>query len=390
MFKIPLMRSAFINEYDTKQKLAEFILTTDRLSMHSKCFEFEKEFSKYIGSADAVLFNSGGSANLAILQSLKNLGRLKDHDNVGFAAVTWSTNTMPIIQLGMNAIPIDCTINTLNVMSHNLETAIIEHKLKAFFATNVLGFAGDLVEIKKVCDKHNVIFIEDNCESLGAEIDGVKTGNFGLASSCSFYVAHHMSTIEGGMVCTSDKDLAEMLRIVRANGWDRNLSEKQKQKWRVNHDIDDFKANYTFFDLGYNLRPTEITGFLGLLQLKYLEENNNKRCDNFLEINEVIKENNDFISLEFHHVTKPSPFAFSFICKSKEIRDRYLIAFREKGVELRPMIAGNMQKQPFFDKYKTVNVSLPNSDYLDQCSFYCGNFPDMTTEDMQIIKSVLS
>ncbi|MFK7901049.1 MAG: DegT/DnrJ/EryC1/StrS family aminotransferase [Cyclobacteriaceae bacterium] len=389
MYKIPLMRSAFINEFETKQELAEFILNTDRLSMHTKCFEFEQEFSKYIGSKDSILFNSGGSANLAMLQSLKNLGRLKDNDNVGFAAVTWSTNTMPIIQLGMNAIPVDCTVNTLNVMAQNLEESIKTHNLKAFFATNVLGFAGDLPEIKKVCEKHKVIFIEDNCESLGCEIEGIKTGNFGVAASCSFYVAHHMSTIEGGMVCTSDEELAEMLRIVRANGWDRNLSEQQQQKWRADFDIDSFRANYTFFDLGYNLRPTEITGFLGLSQLKYLQENNTKRCDNFLEINELIKVNDDFISLDFQHITKPSPFAFSFICKSKKTRDKYINSFKEQGVELRPMIAGNMQNQPFFHKYKTVDVKLPNSDYLDQCAFYCGNFPDMTSEDLQLIKSVL-
>jgi len=143
---IPLMKSAFLREEETKRALAEFIISAPRLSMDSKCREFEQEFAAFQGRKHAVLFNSGGSANLAMLQALKNLGRLKDGDPVGFSGLTWSTNTMPIIQLGMEPIAIDCDPETLNVMSHNFEERIREAGMKALFITNALGFTGTWTE----------------------------------------------------------------------------------------------------------------------------------------------------------------------------------------------------------------------------------------------------
>lgn len=184
---IPLMKNAFINEFETKQALAEFIIKTPKLSMDEKCAEFEVEFSKKQGRKFGVLFNSGGSANLAMLQALKNLGKLKDGDKVGFSALTWSTNTMPIIQMGLVPVPIDCELETLNVMSLNLSARLRDVKLQALFITNVLGFTGDLDNIKKICDENEIILLEDNCESLGSELtSGVKAGNYSLGSTFSF------------------------------------------------------------------------------------------------------------------------------------------------------------------------------------------------------------
>ena len=271
---IPLMKNTFFNEYHSKKELSNFILESDILSMSTKCREFEKEFSKYNNSKKSILFNSGGSANLALLQALKNLGRLKDRDKVGFSALTWSTNVMPIIQLGMIPIAIDVDISTLNIMSGNLNDFLKNESIDALFITNVLGFAGDLDVINEICINNNIILIEDNCEALGTEIGNKKTGTFGVAGTHSFFVAHHMSTIEGGMVSTDDEELSIMLKIVRANGWDRNLPSQEQRKLRKEHEIDtDFDAKYAFYDLGFNLRPTEITGFLGLQQIKFLKQN---------------------------------------------------------------------------------------------------------------------
>jgi CDP-6-deoxy-D-xylo-4-hexulose-3-dehydrase len=248
---IPLMKNAFMHEVETKEALAEFILHAPRLSMDTKCLEFERAFSVYQKRNHSVLFNSGASANLAILQALRNLGKLKNGDRIGFSAVTWSPNTMPIIQLGFEAVPIDCEPSTLNVMSTNLRETIKEQNLQAFFTTNALGFAGDLGEIKTICQDNGIMLLEDNCESLSTELPAGKTGHFGLASSFSFFVAHHMSTIEGGMVCTDDEELHEMLRIVRANGWDRNLNAAQQHKWRRIFQINsEFEAKYTFLGFG--------------------------------------------------------------------------------------------------------------------------------------------
>ena len=269
---IPLMKNTFLNEYETKKALADFIMRVDRLSMGEKCLEFEKAFCEFQGCKEATLFNSGGSANLAILQSLKNLGHLKKGDNIGFSSLTWSTNVMPIIQMEMIPVAIDCELKTLNVMSYNLKAKLKSIKIKALFITNALGFAGDLGRIRDICREKRIILLEDNCEALGTELVLGKTGNFGLVSSFSFFVAHHMSTVEGGMACTNDEEVGQMLRIVRANGWDRDLSRAQqstlRKKFKVNNE---FEAKYTFYDLGFNFRPTEITGFLGLYQLNYIK-----------------------------------------------------------------------------------------------------------------------
>jgi CDP-6-deoxy-D-xylo-4-hexulose-3-dehydrase len=384
------MKNAFNNEYETKQALAEFILKTPRLSMDKKCFEFEREFAKFQGRNHAVFFNSGSSANLAMLQALKNQGRLKKGDKIGFSALTWSTNTMPIIQMGMEPIAMDCDPKTLNVMSYNLEERLHSNDIQALFITNALGFTGDLDQIKKICDEKGILLIEDNCESLGSELPSGKAGNFGLAASFSFFVAHHMSTIEGGMVCTDDNELAEMLQIVRANGWDRNLKAEQQLKWRKKFNIkSEFDAKYTFYDLGFNFRPTEISGFIGLYQLKFLEENIQIREKNYFQLEAIVRDNPDLIILDHSHLKFISSFAFPVLCKTPELRDNYMYQFSGAGVEIRPMIAGNIQKQPFYSKYVKTKIELPGTDFIHNCGFYCGNYPELSEIDLEILSSCL-
>jgi len=387
---IPLMKNTFLNEYETKKELVDFILKAKILSMSEKCLEFEKAFAKVQGRKHCILFNSGGSANLALLQALKNLGRLKDGDTVGFSALTWSTNVMPILQLGMKAVPVDCEAQTLNCMAANLAETLKKKKLNAFFITNALGFAGDLGEIREVCKKHGVLLIEDNCESLGTALPEGKTGNFGQASTFSFFVAHHMSTIEGGCACTDDDELDEMLRITRANGWDRNLSFDSQRRLREKHGIkSEFEAKYTFYDLGFNLRPTEITGFLGLTQLKYLEENCSVRQKNYLALEGEVNNNPDFLPIKRGHLSFVSNFAFPVICKTKELRRKYIEQFSGDGVEIRPVIAGNMQRQPFYKKYVGETFDLKGADFLHECGFYFGNYPELTDSDLDMLRSCL-
>lgn len=387
---IPLMKNAFLEEFETRKALAEFILKTEKFSMDVKCAEFEKEFAKEQERSEAILFNSGGSANLAILQALKNIGKLKSGDKVAFSALTWSTNTMPIIQLGLIPVPVDCEINTLNVSSKTFLNTLNLTNIKVLFITNVLGFVDDIWNIRKICEERGIILLEDNCESLGTITPYGRAGNFGLASSFSFFVAHHMSTIEGGMVCTDDEEFAEMLRIVRANGWDRNLTAKQQIKWRQKFNIEsEFEAKYSFFDLGFNFRPTEITGFLGLYQLKFLKGNSKKREQNYLELENIIINNSDFIPLKHDHIELLSTFAIPVVCKDSLTREKYLSQFSGAGIEIRPMIAGNMQRQPFYKKYVKEVYELPNTDFIHFNGFYCGNYPELNINDIETIKSCL-
>jgi len=390
ILKIPLMKNTFLYEEETRKKLSEFILVAPKLSMDNKCFEFEMEFAKKQLRKDAILFNSGGSANLALLQALKNLGRLKEGDKIAFSSLTWSTNVMPIIQLGFIPVAVDIEPSKLNVMSYHIEKVIVKEKIKAFFTTNVLGFAGDLQNIKSICERYGVIFLEDNCESLGTELINGKTGNFGIASTFSFFVAHHMSTIEGGMVCTDDEELAVALRIVRANGWDRNLNENQKESIRNNYSISsEHEAKYTFYDLGFNFRPTEITGFLGLIQIQYLDKTVEKRIYNFDKFLNAINMNDDILKYDVTDIKKLSSFAFPVVCKTPEIKNKYMKKFVENGIEIRPVIAGNITKQPFYKKYANQEISLHGADLIHTCGFYCGNYPELTDEDLNLILSCL-
>lgn len=388
---IPLMKSAFLQEEETRRALADFVLSAPRLSMDAKCREFEQAFAAFQGCRDAVLFNSGGSANLAMLQALQNLARIQRGDRIGFSAVTWSTNTMPIIQLGMEPVAVDCEPTTLNVMSENLLSRLEQTDITALFLTNALGFAGDLGQIRRICKDRRILLIEDNCESLGTELADGRAGNFGVCASFSFYVAHHMSTIEGGMACTSDDELAEMLRIVRANGWDRNLSAAQQAKWRQKCGVGSaFQAEYSFYDLGYNLRPTEITGFLGLHQLRYVGETFQQRERNYLRLEQAAMRNTDLLPMNHNHLRLLSSFAFPVVCRDPTVRVRLIGRFQDAGVEIRPLVAGSMQRQPFYKKCALPLYSTPGADFLDDCAFYFGNSPDLTEQDLSKLAECLS
>ena len=383
--RIPLMRNAFINEAETKKQLAEFILNANFFSMGKECAKFEEKFARWQGCKYALLFNSGGSANLALLQSLKSLGRLKDGDKVGFSSLTWSTNVMPIIQMGMIPVPVDVDKTTVNVMSHNLLERLQETDLQAFFATNVLGYSGDLDRIKEICEEKGIVFIEDNCEGLGGRVAGNRFGNFGVGSTFSFFVAHHMSTIEGGMFCTNDSELCRMMKITRANGWDRNVTLDEQAAMRKPYKINPFYAKYSFYNLAFNMRPTEITGFLGQTQMQYLDENIRKRVANHAQFDQIIKANDELIHIEYSHLDNISPFGFIVLCKTPELRNKYLLRFMEAEIEVRPVIAGNMQNQPFYKNYVKKMYDLPNTDFINDCGFYSGNYPEMTQDDIDLI-----
>lgn len=388
---IRLVKSTFYKEKETKRKLNNFINSAYQLSFGKECEKFEENFASWQGRKYCIFLNSGSSANLAIIQTLLNLGKLKKGDNVGFSALTWSTNIMPLIQLGLNAIPIDVELNTLNVSSSILNKTLKKYSLKMLFLTNLLGFCDNIDEIKRICNTKKIILIEDNCESLGTIYKGKMLGNYGLASTFSFYVGHHMSTIEGGAVCTNNNKFATMLRIVRAHGWDRNLNEKEQSKMR-----DEFKMNsmfysrYTFYNLGFNLRPTEINGFIGNIQIKYLPEIVKKRRDNFFKLAlPIYQQDNRYYSVKYNHIDLLSNFAIPVICKSQKIRDELVKKCKDK-IEIRPIVGGDMTRQPFFLKYmKTFANILGNSNakLIHEQGLYFGNNPEMTTREMsEIIK----
>ncbi|KKW47206.1 MAG: DegT/DnrJ/EryC1/StrS aminotransferase [Parcubacteria group bacterium GW2011_GWA1_59_11] len=384
---IKLVKSSFHNERETKKKLADFILTAKTFSMDAQCAEFEKRFAAKQRRKHAVYVNSGSSANLILIQSLLNLGKLKKGDRVGFSALTWATNVMSLIQLGLVPVAIDCEIETLNISPRKLKEKI--GQIDALFITNVLGFSDDIVGIARVCARHNILLYEDNCESLGSVVGGQLLGNFGGASTFSFYVGHHLSTVEGGMVCADSDELHDMLLMVRSHGWDRNLAPKVQTAQRTLHEISGFFSKYTFYDLGYNVRPTEVQGFIGNSQVGFWDEIVQKRQENFRSFEEAYNANDDFFGLKTAHMDTVSNFAMPVICKSEALFDTYRRRFERHGVEIRPIIAGDMTKQVFHKKYAVAGDECKNASRIHAQGFYFGNNPELTKKEVALLVTLL-
>ena len=390
---IKLIKSTFYKEAETKRKLCDFILHADKLSIGQQCRTFEANFAHYQKRKHCVFVNSGSSANLALIQALLNLGKLKKGDPVGFSALTWSTDVMPLIQLGLTPVPVDVEMDTLNVSSRTLQNVCRHRPIKALFITNLLGFCDDIDQIADYCKKYNILLIEDNCEALGTVFKKKRLGNWGLASTFSFYVGHHMSTVEGGAVCTDNEELETMLQLVRAHGWDRNLTEQKQLIIRLKHNVNStFYSRYTFYDLGYNFRTTEIQGFLGNNQLQYIEDIVDKRQTNFFRMAAPIYAQTDrYFPIRYDHIDVVSNFAVPVICRSGKIRDE-LVTRCDGKVEIRPVVGGDMTSQPFFHKYVKENGGWANSNarLIHEQGLYFGNNPELTKKEMETIIKIFT
>jgi len=385
---IKLVKSSFFNETETKKALADFIVGSTKHSMGPECRQFEESFAKKQERKFAVFVSSGSTANLVLLQAMLNVGRLKTGDKVGFSALTWATNVMPIIQLGLVPVAIDCSKETLNISPEILENHI--QSLDALFITNVLGFCDNLEEIERMCKKYGAVLLEDNCESLGSRASGKLLGNFGVASTFSFFVGHHMSTIEGGMICTDDEELYSMLVQVRAHGWDRDVSESRQVALREKFGVTDFYAKYTFYDLAYNARPTEIAGFLGNNQIGFWDTIVSKRQEHVRKFLEAASSNSKLLPCAVSHMDIVSNFAMPVVCADKETFDFMREKFTENGVEIRPIIAGDMTKQPFYKKYVPTAGTCENASLIHQYGFYFPNNPELTEEEVVFLCNLLA
>ena len=397
-YKIPLIKRPFFQESTVKRKLAAFVRNSEIFSMNKLCAQFEKEFSAYQERKYTVLFNSGSSANFALIQALVNLKRISSKDIMGFCSIGWPTTVTPALQLGIETAPIDIDLRYLNSTVEQIkatqETLKEKYgkKLSFLFYTNILGGTGDIKDIAEYCSKNKIMLLEDNCESLGSEYKGTKLGNFGLASTFSFFIGHHFSCIEGGAVCTDDKELADMLTMVRAHGWDRNLDEARQTELRSQANVDEFNAKYTFYTIGMNLRPTEITGFLGITQMPFVDRIVKRRKTNFAAFKKAVSNKFDTIYNLYQNedINVNSNFAFPIVFRTKELFEKYKALFIKKGIEIRPIIGGNLVAQPFYKPHHKYKVSIKNTEEICTQGFYFGNNPDLTREELNYITSILS
>lgn len=379
---IRLNKTTFIKDSATRSKLAKFITSNEILSMNKKCTEFERKFSVWQSRKYSVLFNSGSSANLALLQAFKNLKWIRKGDKVGFSSLTWATNIMPIIQTGFIPLPIDVSKRTLNIRLDDIE----DKKIDALFITNALGLSDNISEIRDYCNSKNILFFEDNCESMGSVYDGEKLGNFGVASTFSFYVGHQMSTIEGGMICTDNKALYDMLLMVRCHGWTRCLDEESRNHYMIKNNVEPFFDKYTFYCEAYNLRPMEITGFLGIEQLKYIDSAIKKRHDNFMYLYNKTINNYDIVHLDIGGLDLISSLSFPLVCKDRPLFNKYRERAENANIEIRPIIGGDVTRQPFYP-FKANTDSNAQSIFMN--GLYLPNNESLTKSELEKIGDVI-
>ena len=369
-------------DFDDISKLIDWLKTNPRLTKGDLTLEFEKKWSKWLGVKYSVFVNSGSSANLAAIYSLILSKKMKNNKII-VPAVSWVTTVTPAIQLGLTPIMCDCDKDNLGLDINHLKQLIKDEIPSAIILVHVLGYPNHMNDIIELCKENDIILIEDTCESIGSEYNNKKLGTFGDLSTFSFYFGHHMSTIEGGMVSTDDEDLYHILLSIRSHGWDRDLPTKKQEDLREKYKINNFRALYTFYYPGFNLRATDLQAFIGLNQMEKLDMIVKNRNKNYLKYKKEIK--NDFWPISEPEGSYVSNFSYPIITKNI---DKLINELSNNNIECRPLICGSINEHPFwYERYG--KQELNNSKIVHEYGLYIPNNHQMTEDEInKVIKIV--
>lgn len=360
---------------DAEYKAIQDVVDSRQFTMGPKVRACEEAFAAYSGTRYAVMCNSGSSANLLMIAALrytKNANmRLVPGDEVIVPAISWSTTYSPLEQYGLHLRFVDIDLATLNFDLDALEAAITP-RTRAIFCVNLLGNPNDFGAIQALADKHSLVVIEDNCESMGAEFDGRKTGSFGVMGSQSCFFSHHISTMEGGLVTTDDEELYHLMLSLRAHGWTRQLPVENQI---IGRKLDDaFEESFRFVLPGYNLRPLEMSGAIGIEQIAKLPRLIEERRKNGALLQQRMSNHPDLIIQQ--EIGASSWFGFSLIIRPGSSMTRTTLMHRLKklGFEYRPIVSGNFARKEvvrYFDH--SIFGDLANADYVDANGLFIGN-----------------
>lgn len=379
-FNWPLMEDNITKEdLDT---LIAFLKNMPRLTQSRNVLEFEKEWSDWLGVRHSVFVNSGASANLISMAALRHLYGLGE---IIVPPLTWVSDIASVIQNGFKPVFVD--LNPKNLCMDDAQViSKLNDNTRAVFLTHVQGFNGLTNRLLQNLQERNIPLIEDVCESHGATFKGKKLGAFGLISNFSFYFAHHMSTIEGGMVCTNDETIYETIRMLRSHGMVRESTNIEiKQKYTQDHS--DLSPDFIFAYPAYNVRNTEIGAVLGRSQLKRLDQNNIKRRKNF----ELFIKNLDPQKYRTNFEIEGScNYAFNLVLKEPDPEFRKIVetALKEAGVEFRRGSSGggNQLRQPYLKNFMPDKEyeKYPEVEHIHFFGYYIGNYP--TLENQKVIE----
>ncbi|HIB22387.1 MAG TPA: DegT/DnrJ/EryC1/StrS family aminotransferase [Rhodospirillales bacterium] len=356
------------------------VVNSGRLTMGPKVAEFEAAFAKYFGRRHAVMVNSGSSGNLVGIASLfyRSENPLKRGDEVIVPAIAWSTTYSPLQQYGLKLRFVDVELDTLNMDVRRLDEAL-NAKTRMIVGVSILGNPAALDKMRKFAEQHGLIFFEDNCESMDAELGGQKTGSFGDISTFSTFFSHHISTIEGGVITTDDDELNALARSIRTHGWTRDLPDTLKLSERRD---DDFYEAYRFILPGYNVRPQEINAAVGLEQLKKLPYMTDVRRRNWLTFSNLFKGDDRFIIQRENG--KSSCFSFTLILNPEKLinRNKVLDALTEGGIGYRLITGGCFPRHDVIQYFDFELVGeMTNGNVTHDNGFFVGNHPfDLTSQ----------
>lgn len=363
-------------------------LLRGRLTMDRQVAEFEARFAAYVGAPYAVMVNSGSSANLLALAVATNPARsrrLQPGDEVLVPAVCWSTSVWPLLQMGLVPVFVDVDPATLNVNLEDLRSRLTP-RTKALMAVHVLGNACDMDALMRLIQEHDLMLVEDTCESLGSRSGGRILGTFGQFGTYSFYYSHHMTTGEGGMVVCHTLEDYDLLRCLRAHGWSRTFSNRAEVEASHPH-ID---PRFLFVNVGYNLRPMEIQAALGLCQLERLDRMNATRIQNRARLVAALRRHPRWAGqLEFSQES-PSMEAiwFGFACLLRSDLAHhyraYLDSLSRQGVENRPIVSGNFTRQPGLKLMgmEPDPLAFPGAEQIHQRGFFIGLHTEPLSDEM--------
>jgi len=354
-----------------------------RLTKGELTWELENKWANKIGTKYSVFVNSGSSSILLTLAALKELGKLNSNKII-VPSLSWATDVSSPMLLGLDPIMCDCNLEDLSCDLDHLEKLFQHHNPSALILVSPLGLVPKMKSILKLCEKYNVLLLEDVCESMGSKYKDKYLGTFGLASFFSMYFGHHLSTIEGGFINTDDEDLYHMLLMMRSHGWDRDLPTWKQKELRNQHSCSDFDALYNFYTPGFNLRATDLQAFIGIRAIDKLDSFCKVRNKNFLTYLGSLEGNLLKIKNRKHNFI--SNFAMPIVNKN---RNKIVKKLTQRKIEVRPLIAGNMASKPMWVK-KYPKVSLPNCELIEKYGFYVPNHQHLTKKDITKITSLIN
>lgn len=344
--------------------------------------EFEERWAGWLGTKHSLFVNSGSSANLAMYYAALLSGKLRNRKIV-VPAVSWATTVAPAVQLGFEPLLCEADEKHYGLELNHLEELVKKHEPGAVIGVHVLGVPFGLGEVQKLKERHGFMLMEDACAATGSQYDGRRVGSFGDMGSFSFFFGHHMSTIEGGMVCTDSDELQDILLQIRSHGWAKDLAPEKEARMAAERKVLEFNRPFTFYLPGFNIRSTDLNARIGLSQLERIDEVVGRRIENHRLYQSRFLAAEGF-GCQVNDKSVISSISFAGLAASVEHRDRIAAALKSEGIETRPLGGGNMSRQPFWsDRYGSAD--LPMADKIHERCFHLPNHPGLSSDDVGFI-----